>query len=130
VQASRTVRPYVADRPLKHTEPPEVTREKRTVRRGPADRPHHPRTVRYSSSDRPQTGCNKNQKPNRIESKDAQEHDEHARNPSRADRPPAPRGLSARCGQSRKRPTPKVNSPKTLSDFPNGCSYGDKGLGT
>jgi hypothetical protein len=84
-----------------------------------ADRPRWSRTVRYSSSDRPQTGCNKSQKPNRIESKDAQEHDEHATNPSRADRPPAPRGLSARCGQNRKCSTPKVNSPKSSSDFPN-----------
>jgi hypothetical protein len=94
-------------------------REKRTVRQGRADRPRGSRTVRYSSADYPQTCCNKNQKPNRIESKGAQEHDEHTTNPSRADRPPAPRGLSARCGQSRKRPTPKVNSPKSLSDFPN-----------
>jgi hypothetical protein len=115
----RTVRLCVADCPLKHTEPPEATREKRTVRQGRADRPRHPRTVRYSSSDHPQTGCNKNQKPNRIIRKGAQEHDEHATNPSRADRPPAPRGLSARCGQSRKRSTPKVNSPKSSSDFPN-----------
>jgi hypothetical protein len=109
-----------ADRPLKPKEPPEATREKWTVRRDRADRPRHPRTVRYLSPDRPQTGCNKNQKPNRIESEDAQKHDEHGTNPSRADRLPAPRGLSARCEQSRKRPTPKVNSPKSSSDFPNG----------
>jgi hypothetical protein len=66
----------------------------------------------------------------RIETKGEQEHEEHWTNPSSADRPPGPRGPSARCGQSRKRPTPKVNSPKSSSDFPNGWSYGDKGLGT
>jgi hypothetical protein len=44
-------------------------REKRTVRQGRADRPRGSRTVRYSSADYPQTCCNKNQKPNRIESK-------------------------------------------------------------
>jgi hypothetical protein len=35
---SRTVRLCAADCPLKHTEPPEATREKRTVRRVRADR--------------------------------------------------------------------------------------------
>jgi hypothetical protein len=43
---SRTVRPCTADRPLKRTEPPEPTREKRTVRKGQADHPRGSRTVR------------------------------------------------------------------------------------
>jgi hypothetical protein len=114
----RTVRADVADRPalpsdrpLNTHRAPEATREKRTVRQARADRPRHQRTVRYSSADRPQTGCNQNQKPNRIENKGAQELDEHATNPRLADCPPAPRGRSARCGQSRNSPTPKVNSP-------------------
>jgi hypothetical protein len=100
---SRTVRSNPADRPAVHRGPsvkahrtPEATREKRTVRRGRADRPRHPRTVRYSSPDRPQTGCNKNQKPNRIENKGTQEHEEHAKNTVHADRPPGPRGPSAK----------------------------------
>jgi hypothetical protein len=43
----RTVRPYAADCPIKHTEPTEATREKRTVREDRSDRPHGSRTVRY-----------------------------------------------------------------------------------
>jgi hypothetical protein len=49
----RTVRPYAANHPLKHTEPTEATRENgssagstRTVRQAPADRPPLLRTVR------------------------------------------------------------------------------------
>jgi hypothetical protein len=36
-----------ADRPLKRTEPPEPTPEKRTIREDRADYPRGPRTVRY-----------------------------------------------------------------------------------
>jgi hypothetical protein len=60
---------WAADRPLKRTEPPESTREKRSVREDRADRLRGPRTVRYWSSDRPQTGCNENLKQNRIKTK-------------------------------------------------------------
>jgi hypothetical protein len=66
---TRTVRPGPTDRPLKRTEPTEPTREKRTVREDRADRPRGFWTVRYRSSDRPQTGCNENQKQNRIKTK-------------------------------------------------------------
>jgi hypothetical protein len=97
---TRTVRPGATDRPLKTTEPPEPTREKRTVREDRADRPCGSRNVRYRSSDRPRTSCNKDLKPNRIESKDAQEHEEHAKNTVHADHPPDPRGPSARHGQN------------------------------
>jgi hypothetical protein len=67
-------------------------------------------------------------KPDQAKTK--QEHEEHPTNRDGADSPPGPRGPSARSRQSRKCTTPKVNSPKSLSDFPNGRSYRDKGLGT
>jgi hypothetical protein len=77
-------------------EPPETNREKRTVRKDQADRPHRIRIVRYRSSNRPQTDCNKNLKQNRIENKGEQEHDEHAKNwPEQA-----PRGRSAERGRT------------------------------
>jgi hypothetical protein len=80
---TQTVRPGATDRPLKTTEPPELTREKLTVREDRVDRPRGFRTVRYWSSDRPRTGSNENLKQNRIKSKGVQEHDEHAaRGPS------------------------------------------------
>jgi hypothetical protein len=63
-----------------------------TVRKDQADRPHRIWTVRYRSSDRPQTDCNKNLKQNRIENKGEQEHDKHAKNWAEH----APRGQSAR----------------------------------
>jgi hypothetical protein len=44
---TQTVRPGATDRPLKTTEPPEPTREKRTVRKDRADRLRGLRTVRY-----------------------------------------------------------------------------------
>jgi hypothetical protein len=76
-QVSWTVRPGAADSPLKPTEPLEMYREKRTICEDQADRPRGIRTVRYWSSDRPQTSCNKNLKQNRIENEDEHEHDEH-----------------------------------------------------
>jgi hypothetical protein len=80
-------------------EPPETNREKRTVRKDQADRPHRIRNVRYRSWDRPQTDCNKNLKQNLIESEGEQEHDEHAKNTEPADCPPGTRRLSAPHGQ-------------------------------
>jgi hypothetical protein len=97
---TRTVRPGATDRTLKTTEPPEPTREKRTVRERRADRPRGFRTVLYWSSDRPRTGCNDNLKPRRIEGKGQQEHEELAKNTHVTDCPPPARGLSAPCGQS------------------------------
>jgi hypothetical protein len=61
-------------------EPPETNREKRTVRKDQADRPHQIQTVCYKSPDRPQTDCNKKLKQNRIKNEGEQEHDEHAKN--------------------------------------------------
>jgi hypothetical protein len=126
----RTVWPCAADRPKKQTEPLETTPNNgpsagstQIVRQAPADRP--PGTHGPSK-----TSPNENSKPRRIEMKGEQEHEEHPTNRDGADYPPGPRGPSARCRQSRKRTTPKVNSPKSSSDFPNGRSYRDKGLGT
>jgi hypothetical protein len=77
-------------------EPPETNREKRTVHKDQADRPHRIRTVRYRSSDRPQTDCNKNLKQNWIENEGEQEHDEHVKNWAEQ----APRGRSAERGRT------------------------------
>jgi hypothetical protein len=132
--AARTVRPGTADCPhpsrgLSGQSRGPSVKANRTTRSDPrkTDRPPRPGGPSARVTDRlllkrgPSANLlQQKPKPNRIESKGAQEHDELATNPSRADRPPAPRGLSARCGQSRKRPTPKVNSPKSSSDFPNG----------
>jgi hypothetical protein len=127
---TQIVRPCTADRPKKQIEPPEMTPNNgpsagstRTVRQAPADRP--PGTRGPSK-----TSPNENSKPRWIETNGEEEHEEHPTNRDGADCPPSPRGPSARCRQSRKRTTPKVNSPKSSSDFPNGRSYKDKGLGT
>jgi hypothetical protein len=123
----RTVRPGATDHTLKTTESPESTREKRTVREDRADRPRGFRTVRYSSSDRSRTGCNKNLKPNRIESKGAQEHDEHAKNTQRTAPALTVRQHHADCPHRTDRAgncsTPRVNSPNPSPDLPNGRSY-------
>jgi hypothetical protein len=116
----RTVRPYAADHSLNHTEPTEATHEPRTVRGKHADFPPGTRGPSALCCGPSETPSNQNSKSRQIEMKGEQEHEEHGTNPSGADRPPGPRGPSARCGQSRKRPTPKVNSPKSSSDFPNG----------
>jgi hypothetical protein len=89
----RTVRPRAADRLLNPTEPPVANPEKRTVRGEHADCPPGTRGPSETSS-------NENSKPQRIESKDEQEHEEHTTNTVRADRPPGPRGPSARHEQN------------------------------
>jgi hypothetical protein len=111
---------YSADRPLNHTEPTEATHEPRTVRGERADCTPGTRGPSALCCGPSETPSNRKPKSRRIETKGEQEHEEHGTNPSGADRPPGPRGPSARCGQSRKCPTPKVNSPKSSSDFPNG----------
>jgi hypothetical protein len=125
-----TVRPCVAVRPKKQTEPPETTPNigpsagsTRTVRQAPADGPHGTRGPS-------ETSPNENSKPRWIETKGEQEHEEHLTNRDDADCPPGPRGPSARCRPSRKHTNLKVNSPKSSSDFPNGRSYRYMGLGT
>jgi hypothetical protein len=90
----------------------------------------HPRTVRPVHADRPKLRPNKTQSHNGSKQK-ASENTKNTRRtaPARtvrrhhADRPP----LADSTG---KRPTSKVNSPKSSSDFPNGRSCEDKGLGT
>jgi hypothetical protein len=116
----RTVHANPADRPLNHTEPTEATHEPRTVRGEHAYCPPHTRGPSALCCGPSETPSNRKPKLRRIEMKGKKEHEEHGTNPSGADRPPGPRGPSARCGQSRKRPTPKVNSPKSSLDFPNG----------
>jgi hypothetical protein len=116
----RTVRPYAADRPIKHTEPTEThpnnrpsAGSTRTVRQAPADRPP-------SAADRPKLRPTKTQ--NRDGSKrKASNNTKNSRRtgPARtvrrpqADRPPL-------ADRTEKCPTSKVNSPKSSSDFPNG----------
>jgi hypothetical protein len=97
---TRTVRPGAMDCPLEATEPPEPTREKRTVRDDWADRPRGFRTVCYKDSNRPQTGCNENLKQNRIKPKQNKNTKNTTTNSHVADRPPPARGLSVPCGQS------------------------------
>jgi hypothetical protein len=126
----RTVRPYAADRPLKHTEPTEATRENgpsagsmRTVRQAPADR-------LPAAADRPKLRPTKTQ--NRDGSKRKASKNTKNTGRTRAARNVRQEGTDRPRGTNRaeKRPTSKVNSPKSSSDFPNGRSCGEKGLGT
>jgi hypothetical protein len=111
---------WTADCPKKPTEPPVANPENgpsagstRTVCQAPADCP--------CLCCRPsETSSNQNSKPKWIESKDKQEHEEHSTNTALADRPPQPRGLSAPQGQRQKLLDPKVNSPNSSPDLPNG----------
>jgi hypothetical protein len=123
----RTVRTDVADRPalpadrpLNHTERTKATHEPRTVRGEHADRPPSIRGPSAQHRGPSETPSNQKPKSRRIETKDEQEHEEHATNTLLADRPRPPRGPSAPRGQNRNSPTPKVNSPKSSSEFPNG----------
>jgi hypothetical protein len=75
--------------------------------------------------DRPQASWNKNLKQNRIENKDEQEHDEHAKNWAEQ----APRGRSAERGrtvrqvnESRTNPSREVNFTNASPEIPNGSS--------
>jgi hypothetical protein len=126
----RTVRLCAADRPKKQTEPPEKTPNNgpsagstRTVRQAPADRPPaaadcpKPCPTKTQSHDGSKTKPSKNTKNMR-----------RTRSSRTVGRPLADRPrLTDRTENS---PTSKVNSPKSSSDFPNGRSCGDKGLGT
>jgi hypothetical protein len=113
----QTVRPYDVDRPKKHTEPPETTPNNgpstgstRTVRQAPVDRPP-------AAADCPKKRLSKNTK-----------NTGRTRSSRTVHRPLADRPrLTDRTENS---PTSKVNSPKSSSNFPNGRSCGDKGLGT
>jgi hypothetical protein len=83
----------------------------RTVRQAPADPP--PSTRGPS-----ETSPNQNSKPPRIESEAKQEHEEHMKNTHGADRPPGPRGPSARHGQSRKLLDPEGQLLQSIAGSP------------
>jgi hypothetical protein len=123
-QAGRTVRKGRADcpvgyrglsAPLSRTVRPEPRTvrksnqnlQRRTANNGPSA--GSTRTIRQAPADCPpstrgpsETSPNKNSKTPRIESEAEQEHEKHATNTPGVDRPPGPRGPSARHGQSKK----------------------------
>jgi hypothetical protein len=116
----RTVRPYAADRPLNHTEPTKATRENgpsagstRTVRQAPVDRPP-------AAADRPKLRPTKTQKRDGSKQKASKNTKNtgrtHAARTVRQEGADRPRGT----GRAEKRPSSKVNSPKSSSDFSNG----------
>jgi hypothetical protein len=103
-----------------------------TVRKDQADRLHRIWTVRYRTSDRPQTDCKKNLKQNRIENEGEQEHDEHAKNYAEQ----APRGLSAERGrtvhqvkQNRKIPTSRSQLHQLITGDPKRFKFLRQDLG-
>jgi hypothetical protein len=72
---------------------------------------------------------NENLKPNQIEGKDAQEHDEHATNTQPADRPPPPHGPSASHKQSRKLLDLEGQLPQIIIGFPKRLKLWRRGFG-
>jgi hypothetical protein len=114
----RTVRP----------EPRTVRKRQQNLQRRTANnRPSagSTRTIRQASADRPpstrgssETLPNQNSKTLRIESEAKQEHEEHATNSTRADRPPPPRGLSALQGQTQKQPNLEGQLFQSITGFP------------
>jgi hypothetical protein len=117
----RTVRPYAAVRPIKHTEPPEAHREQRTVRGEHADCPpgtrgpsaQHMRTVRNFIQPKLKTTRNRNERRARTR----RTPDEHARHGPSAR---TTRTVREARTEHKNSPTSKVNSPKSSSDIPNG----------
>jgi hypothetical protein len=126
----RTVRPYAADYPKRLTEPPETTPNNgpsagstRTVRQAPADRPPTAADCLKPRPTKTQTHDGSKAKPSKNTKNTERTCSSRTVRRPHADCPP----LTNRTENS---PTPKVNSPKSSSDFPNGRSFGDKGLGT
>jgi hypothetical protein len=126
----RTVRPFTADRPKKQIEPPETIPNNGpsagstwTVRQAPADRP-------ASAADCPKPFPMKTQSHDGSKAKLSK----NTKNTGRTRSSWNVRRSLADCPRLTDRPenssTSKVNSPKSSSDFPNGRSCGDKGLGT
>jgi hypothetical protein len=119
----RTVWPYAADRPKKHTEPPETTLNNgpsagsmRTVRQAPADRPP-------AAADCPKPF------PTKTQSHDGSKM-RLSRNTKNTGRTRSSRTVRAsRTEQKTARPR-RSTPPKSSSDFPNDRRCGDKGLGT
>jgi hypothetical protein len=131
-QVTRTVRKGHADRPARSHGP--SVKGNRTTRTDPrktdrpripggpsarvSDRPRGFRTVRYRSSDRPQTGCNENLKQNRIKPKQNKNTKNTTTNSHDADRPPGPRGPSARHRQCRKLLDPGSQHSQSITGSP------------
>jgi hypothetical protein len=109
---------WAADCPLKPTEPPVANPEKRTVRGEHAYCPLGTRVPSARCCGLSKTTSNQNSKPKWIESEAEQEHEKHATNGTRADRPPAPRGLSALHGQTQKQPDLEGQLPQIIIGFP------------
>jgi hypothetical protein len=91
---------WVANCPLNPTEPPVANPEKWTIRGKHADCPPGTRGPSARCCGLSKTTSNQISKSKRIEREDKQEHEEHAKNTMRADRPPDPRGPSARHEQN------------------------------
>jgi hypothetical protein len=126
----RTIRPCAADRPKNHTEPPETTSNNgpsagstRTVRQAPADRPP-------SAADcpKPLPTKTRNQHGSKAKPSKNTNNTGRTRSSQTVRRPLADR--LRHTDRTENSPTSKVNSPKSSSDFRNGRSCGDKGLGT
>jgi hypothetical protein len=137
-QIRRTVRMRTADCLAwaagclkKPTKPPVATPGK-TDRprgaRGPSAR--HPRTVRASAADRPKPSPTKTQNQNGSKAKPSK----NTKNTRRTLLSRTVRHNLADCprltGRGKNCSTPKVNSPNSSPDLPNGRSYWDKSLGT
>jgi hypothetical protein len=125
----RTVRPFAADRPKMQIEHPETTANNgpsagsmQTIRQAPADRPP-------SAADCPKPCATKTQSHDGSKAKPSK----NTKNTGRTRSSRTVRWSLADCPRLTDRPenspTSKVNSPKSSSDFPNGRSYGYKGLG-
>jgi hypothetical protein len=126
----RTIRPCAVDRPKKLTEPQETTPNSgpssgsmRTVRQAPADRPP-------AAADCPKPRPTKTQSHDRSKAKPSKNTKNTGRTCSCGPTVVPTRTVRPLRTEQKKSPTPKVNSPKSSSDFPNGRSCGDKGLGT
>jgi hypothetical protein len=113
----RIVRPEATDIPKMPPEPPETNREKRTVREDRADRPRGIRTVRYWSSDRPQTSCNENLKQNRIKTRTRRTSRRTGMNCLLADSPQGAGGQSAGSGRTVRQFKQNWKSPSSRSQL-------------
>jgi hypothetical protein len=126
----RTVRPCTADHLKKQTEPPETTANNgpsagstRTVRHEPADRPPTAADCPKPCPTKTQTYDGSKTKPSKNTKNTGR-----TRSSRTVRRPLADR--TRLTDSTENSPTSKVNSPKSSSDFPNGRSCRDKGLGT
>jgi hypothetical protein len=126
----QTVWPYIADRPKNQTEPPETTPNNgpsegstRTVRQAPADRPPAAADCPKPFPTKTQSHDGSKAKPSKNTNNTGRTRSSRTVRRPLADRP-------HHTDRTENSPTSKVNSPKSSSDFPDGGSCGDKGLGT